>query len=386
MTAGRRVLLVDDEPRILDALRRTLRDRYPVTFASSGAQALDELRAGQERGEPFAVVVSDMMMPGMSGAELLATARGVDPDLVLMVLSGQADLTSTIAAVNDANLFRFLTKPCDPADLTRALDAALRQHELVRAERDLLERTLGGAVDVLTEVLSLATPAAAARTDRVRTLTTQVSVRLGLTDDWRLPLAAMLSQVGCVAVPGEVLDAVSAGRALPQDAAAIYRAHPALAQRLVARIPRLGVVADWVGAQVLELPAAGPEQPAPPTVDREALARAAFCAVTGFLAGYDAGVAPRDTVRALATTGRFPQAVLDAVLDASSELAPKGRLVEVTASGVRAGMVLDGDVMTTTGLVLVRSGEKVTEVIASRIENFHRSVGVVEPLRVLVVG
>jgi CheY-like chemotaxis protein len=384
--SGRRVLLVDDEQRILDALRRTLRGRYDLTTANSGEEGLATVREAAAEGRPFAVVVSDMMMPGMNGAELLAGVRRLDADIVLLVLSGQADLTSTISAVNNANLFRFLTKPCEPADLTRALDDALRQHQLVRAERELLERTLGGAVDVLTEVLSLATPSAATRTDRMRTLTAGTAAALGLQDDWRLPIAAMLSQVGCVAVPATVLDSVVVGRRLSEEDAVMYRAHPALAERLLARIPRLETVAAWVGAQLVELPDRdGPEAAGPAELDREGTAAAAFAAVSGFLAGYEAGLAPRDVVRALAATGRFPLAVLDAVLLASDGLEPKGRLVEIRAAQVRAGMVLACDVVTTTGLVLVRKGEKVTEVLATRIENFERSVGIVDPLEVLVL-
>lgn len=382
--AGPRILLVDDEQRILDALRRTLRGRYDLTTANGGEEGLAQLRAGLSQGRPFSVVVSDMMMPGMDGAEFLGRARLLDADLVMLVLSGQADLTSTISAVNNANLFRFLTKPIETADLTTALDAALRQHQLVTAERELLERTLGGAVEVLTEVLSLATAAAAARTDRTRTMTRAVATRLGLADDWRLPLAAMLSQVGCVAVPSPVLEAVTAGRKLSPDDREMFVAHPALAARLVRRIPRLEQVADWIGDQLTELPKAVDDVRPSAALDGDALAGAAFGAVCGFLAGYDLGLPPMDVVRRLAGTGRFPQVVLDAVLDASDELGPRGRPVDLRALHLRAGMVLDADLTTTTGLVLVRKGEKLTEVLVTRIENFARSVGVVEPVRVLV--
>ena len=382
---GPRILLVDDEQRILDALRRTLRGRYDLTTANGGEEGLAAVRAAVAEGRPFSVVVSDMMMPGMNGAEFLGHARLLDADLVMMVLSGQADLTSTISAVNNANLFRFLTKPIETADLTRALDAALRQHQLVTAERDLLGRTLGGAVDVLTEVLSLATPAAAARTDRIRTMTRAVATRMGLLDDWRLPLAAMLSQVGCVAVPQPVLEAVTAGKRLNPEDRAIYVAHPALAEKLVRRIPRLEPVAAWIGDQLTELPKeADARVPSASALDADTLAGAAFGAVCGFLTGYDLGLPPMDVVRRLAGTGRFPQVVLDAVLDAADELGPRGRPVDLKALHLRAGMVLDADLTTTTGLVLVRKGEKLTEVLVTRIENFARSVGVVEPVKVLV--
>jgi DNA-binding NtrC family response regulator len=157
-----RVLLVDDEQRILDALRRTLHGRYKVETANSGPDALTVLSASltDPTSGPIAVIVSDMMMPGMNGADFLTKARDVAPDAVRMILSGQADLTSTIAAVNNADLFRFLTKPIDSPTLITALDAALRQYELVISERELLRSTLTGAVDVLVETLALASPLA----------------------------------------------------------------------------------------------------------------------------------------------------------------------------------------------------------------------------------
>src|ERR1700754_1144962 len=107
-----RVLVVDDEPRVLDGLRRTLGAKYNVAVALSGAEGLKKLQQGRGSSNPFAVVVSDMMMPEMNGAEFLAKASEVNPDAVLMILSGQADLRSTIAAVNNSKLFRFIAKPC----------------------------------------------------------------------------------------------------------------------------------------------------------------------------------------------------------------------------------------------------------------------------------
>src|SRR5664279_3284057 len=220
---GERVLLVDDEQRLLDGLRRNLRGRYAISTATSGAEALTTLSDAAAEGTPFAVVVSDMMMPGMSGAEFLAQARVETPDAVLMILSGQADLTSTITAVNNANLFRFLTKPIEPADLITALAAALRQHELVTGERELLQNTLTGAIDVLTDVLSMASPGASKRTERMRTVVRAAAEMLFLQDDWRLPVAAMLSHIGCIAVPGQVLEQVDAGKDLEPAERAMWR-------------------------------------------------------------------------------------------------------------------------------------------------------------------
>jgi CheY-like chemotaxis protein len=373
------VLLVDDEQRILDALRRTLRGKFAIETAASGPEALQLLQDSVGQPEPIGVIVSDMMMPGMNGAEFLTRAREIAPDAVRMVLSGQADLTSTIAAVNNADLFRFLTKPIEPAALTTALDAALRQHELVIAERELLRSTLTGAVDVLVETLALASPLAYRRTARVRMLLTTVAHRMGLADDWRLHVAAMLSQVGCIAVPSPVLEKIERGTVLSEEDRRMYLGHPELAEQLLGRIPRLEEVAEWIGAQVTDLEELKPG-------DEHDGARACFGVVTAFLAGYDVGFSLREIGRRLRESGRYAEELVAAVLDAAQVLTPKGTPQELRVAQIKPGMVLDEDVTTTAGLVLVRKGERVTEVLARRLENFARSVGVTEPIKVLVLG
>jgi DNA-binding response OmpR family regulator len=377
---GDRVLLVDDEPRLLDGLRRNLRGRYVISTASSGPEGLDALKESVDENNPFAVVVSDMMMPGMSGAEFLGFARPIVPDAALMILSGQADLTSTIAAVNNANLFRFLTKPCSPDDFTRALDAALRQHQLLLSERDLLQNTLTGAVDVLTDVLAMASPIASRRTERTRTVVRAAAELLGLDDDWRLPVAAMLSHLGCIAIPDHVLEAVEAGKDLEPAERDMWRGHPQIGQRLLARIPRLEEVAEWVGAQPMSVVAAS--APGDPPVDD--VAACLLPATAAFLVQHDAGVAPRDSARALDDTLRYPAAVVEAVMTAIGHQVPRGVVMELRVSNLMPGMVIQDDVKTSTGLVLVRSGERVTDALIARLSNFAASVGVQEPFRVLV--
>lgn len=112
-----RIVCVDDEPRILKGLRRRIGRDYDVSTAESGAEAL----ALMKEEEPFQVVVSDMRMPGMTGAQFLAQVRTEYPDTVRILLTGQSDLNDAIAAVNEGNIFRFLSKPCPPEVLMPAL-------------------------------------------------------------------------------------------------------------------------------------------------------------------------------------------------------------------------------------------------------------------------
>jgi CheY-like chemotaxis protein len=377
---GERILLVDDEPRLLDGLRRTLRGRYVITTATSGDDGLDAIATAAREGNPFAVVVSDMMMPGMSGADFLAKARPMAPDAALMILSGQADMTSTISVVNNANLFRFLTKPCEPDDFTRALDAALRQHQLLISERELLQSTLTGAVDVLTDVLSMASPIASRRTERTRTVVRAAAELIGLDDDWRLPIAAMLSHLGCISLPDHVLEQVDAGHELEPAEREMWRGHPRVGRQLLARIPRLEEVAEWVGAQPMSVLAA--DSPGDPPGDD--MSACLLPATAGFLVHHDAKSAPRDTARRLHETGRYPDTVIEAVLTAVAQQVPRGVIAEVRVASLLPGMVLQEDVRTSGGLVLVREGERVTNALIARLSNFAATVGVAEPFRALV--
>lgn len=127
------VLFVDDEPMVLNAIRRELRkEPWQLEFASSGAEALDILAEVS-----VDVVVSDMRMPQMNGAEFLKEVRTRFPRILSLLLTGQADLEDTVAAINDGGIFRFLAKPWQAAQLQAALAAALEMVQ-VRRERDRL--------------------------------------------------------------------------------------------------------------------------------------------------------------------------------------------------------------------------------------------------------
>jgi DNA-binding NtrC family response regulator len=158
-----RILCVDDEPAVLEAIQRNLRREFDVSTDPSGAAALERI----DKSEPFAVIVSDMRMPGMDGATFLSRARAKAPDTVRMLLTGHAELSSAIAAVNEGNVFRFLSKPCAAPDLIKALKEGVHQYELVHAERILLEQTLKGSIEALVQVLSLTNPESFGRAYRV---------------------------------------------------------------------------------------------------------------------------------------------------------------------------------------------------------------------------
>lgn len=141
-----RVLLVDDEPAILDGLCRQLRGRFDISTAVGAEEALRFMAVA----EPFAVVLSDMRMPNMGGVEFLAIVREKYPDTARLMLTGQADIESMIDAINLGQITRFLVKPCPWGTVEAALHDAAELHQKISAERDLL-RTAKAVVHALDD-------------------------------------------------------------------------------------------------------------------------------------------------------------------------------------------------------------------------------------------
>ena len=242
-----RVLLVDDEVAILDALRRQLRRTFAVTTATGGAEALEIMRSSA----PFAAIVSDMRMPGMDGAAFLSHARSEHPDTVRLLLTGQADMQSAIAAINDGQIYRFLSKPCPTETLVDAIADGVTLYRQITAEKDVLERTLRTAVQSLVDVLSLANPTAFSRAVRVSQLVTDLCDLLGVQTDWQIEVSGLLGQLGAVTVPTAVLDKMDAGLLLTDEEQEMVGAVPAVSEKLIRTIPRLEGLAAAIGQQRL---------------------------------------------------------------------------------------------------------------------------------------
>ena len=366
-----RILCVDDEPNVLDALERNLGESFDVTVAESGAEAL----ARMEKDAPFSVVMSDMRMPSMDGAMFLARAKELAPDTVRVLLTGQADVASAVAAVNEGSIFRFLEKPCAADELVRVLVAADAQHTLVLAERDVLARTLNGAVSMLAEVLSLAAPTAFGRANRMKRYVGHLVAELGLVDGWQVEVAAMLSHVGCIALPAALVEKAFDGATLSDAERTMFEGHWETGYRLLCNIPRLGVVAEIVRSLRRGAPA-----PASPEVTRGvALLRLARDVDELVVHGKSV----REAVDKLVAGGRHDPALLQklATLRGAAPASPI-RFVRVRELPLHA--ILEDDVCTTSGALIVPKGREITWVLMERLRTFAGTMSLVEPIRVRV--
>jgi PAS domain S-box-containing protein len=126
---SRKILFVDDEKDMLDAIKRQFRKKFDIETALGAEKAL-ELMA---KCGPFAVVVSDLRMEGMDGLDFLRQVRQLSPDSVCVMLTGFADLDVAVDAVNEDRIFRFLTKPCPPEVLLETLNESLEHYKCLMA-------------------------------------------------------------------------------------------------------------------------------------------------------------------------------------------------------------------------------------------------------------
>jgi response regulator RpfG family c-di-GMP phosphodiesterase len=239
-----KILCVDDEPRVLEALNRHLREHFEVLTADSGAAAIDLIKANRD----LAIVLSDMRMPEMDGATLLRHSRALQPKAVRVLLTGQADIAAAIKAINEGQIFRFLTKPCPPDQLLTVLEEAVRQYELVVAERILLQRTVVGSIRALADIMLLVSPVVMGRAMRLRRRVSALAARLDIEDRWQIEAAALLSHLGHVSLPDSLTLKVSRGRDLSEPENERLAEAVRAANRLIAHVPRLEPVSALLTA------------------------------------------------------------------------------------------------------------------------------------------
>ncbi len=379
-----KVLCVDDDANILTGIQRNLRKQFELETAVGALAALKLI----EKECPYAVIVSDMQMPGMNGVEFLDIVRKKYPDTVRVMLTGNADQKTATDAVNRGQIFQFLNKPCTPERLAEVLTDGIKQHRLVTAERELLENTLNGSVQVLMEILSLSDPVSFGRGQTVRDQARQVAQLLQLKSTWELDLAAMLCPIGCVSLPPALNQKTQAGLSLTGAEKDAVARVPQVGHDLLIKIPRLESVARIVLYQNKNFDGAG--FPADAVKGEEIPVEARILRTLADLAALEAKNVPQ--FKALEQMRQQPGAydlkVIEAVVRCLTSAAePQGAAaakppVALDFSELRVGHVLRGDIVTKDDIMIVVAGTKMTPLLLERLRNFSSLSGLKLPLYV----
>lgn len=361
-----KVLFVDDEQNVLNGIRRSLRNDFDVHTALSGEEALRLLE-----GDEFGVIVSDCRMPKMDGIELLKHCSKMAPQSVRVMLTGNMDQETAVQAVNAGDVFKFLNKPCEVDELKNVVSLAVRQYELITAEKELLEQTLKGSIKVLADLLGIVKPEAFGRTARLRRKARDIAQHLEGVRMWELDAATLLSQLGCVNVAPEILDKLQRGDALTQREAADFAAHPLLGADLISRIPRLDRVGNIILYQNKSYDGTG--FPIDDVKKDKIPLEARILHVV--LLDDDLrrqGWSDAAIIDNLKKRGDKVDPAVLAALIKSTDLSGSAEVVRLLASELELGMVVQEDIKTDQGVMLLCHGQEVTTAIREHLVKFQK--------------
>lgn len=418
------ILCVDDEPSILSALRRLFRAKgFQVRVAEGGQAGLDVLAA-----EPVDLVISDMRMPEMDGVMFLEQVRQRWPDTMRLLLTGYADITSIMGAINRGEIYRYIAKPWDDNDIILIVRSALQHRALEQEqrrlqaliaaqndalkllnaslERKVLERTaalnqsntaLLGANDqlknnfittikIFTSLIELRASHLAGHSRRVADLARRLAQKLGLGNKQaqEVFVAGLLHNIGKVGFDDELLNTPVVMLNTAQLQA--FRKHPARATQLLFPLPELKGAADMIASHLERFDGAGYPNG---LRDKQIPLGARILIVASDYDSLQIGtlaqrkLAPSKALDSIiAGSGkRYDPDVVTAMVQLMGETEHAVSAAPAPMDTVRkvrdllSGMVLARDLMTPSGLLMLTAGHVLDDAVIGRIIDFEKSMG-----------
>jgi response regulator RpfG family c-di-GMP phosphodiesterase len=407
------VLCVDDEANILSALKRTLRGAgYCVLTAGGGAQALQMLEQ-----MPVDVLLSDMRMPGMDGAQLLEQVHARWPQVVRILLTGQANIDATVAAINRGRILRYLRKPWDEVELlatvhegvervalerdkqrlealTKAQNEELRQlngelesrvqsrtAELQEANQKLQRNHLK-TIKVFSNLLELRGDQLAGHGRRVAETARDVARAMGLSEAevMHVFMAGLLHDIGLIGALDKLL-AKPLGRYSPEELE-LFRSHPAVGEQSLLALDDMQPLLPLIRGHHERFDGGGfPDRlvgTAIPLGARILAVADTFDDLQcGQLAEGRLSAAEARTLLRAARGTQFCPEVLDVFLHITEPAKPKpvAQALRVPTAALEPDMVLAADLVSTRGVLMLTAGHRLTPSLIRRMREFEQREG-----------
>ncbi len=370
------LLVVDDNQTDAEIVVSVL-DEYDVRVVPDGESAIRAI----ERETPDLVLL-DIMMPGLDGYAVLyhLKAHPLWRHVPVIMVSAVDDVSSLLRCI-ESGADDYLTKPFDAELLKARIRGSLERKRWSDAERDLLAKTLGGSVKLLSDVLALASPTAFGRAARCRRTVAALARELGVTATWELEVSAMLSQIGCVSVPERILTYAYTGRPLSPAEQRMFDKCPEMSCELLANVPRLNTIAEIVAYQCKRFDGEGPPLHGFKGEDIPWEARLLHVALD-----YDMHIQSGKTPLEAAAEIQHSQGHYDPDVAAALSavvLSEDAREVrQVTLLDLEVGMVLAEDLMSILGEVVLPMGQEITHIVRLRLQ--HGAAMIQQPFAVTV--
>jgi YesN/AraC family two-component response regulator len=327
-------------------------------------------------------------MPEMDGITFLSKVRQISKDTVRIMLTGVADVQLAVNAVNEGNIYRFLTKPCPPDFLIKTLESAVEQYQLITSERELLDHTLKGTIKILIDILSCVNPIAFNKASRLRNIIKDLGKNLEDNLKWKIEIAALLSQIGCITLPTEIVEKYNNNIALTPDEEKLYLSHPQIGKSLLANIPRLEEIAEAIAFQDRSYKKIDDDQ--------KSLNIAVIAKLLKHAADLDRTIEeekrkPRQETKSpeisqeTRTQEIRTQEIRTNVENVQISASSKKYIVKgLPLKRLRPGMILAEDLADKNGIRIVVKGTEISDVLILRLANFITLKRISEPINVFI--
>lgn len=361
------ILFIDNDDTAFAGLPEKLHKKYSLKLAKSYKEAAIILKKTPQ----CCLVISELNLDKRDGVAFLRQIRQKFPKIVRMVMTDRSEFSEACEALNIAEVFQIIPKPCPPETLTKAIGKGVKKFEEAREQQQAMRTTLLGSVKALVDIVDMVSPEAMGFAKRIRDLVAKTGKALGYKPLWQLDLAVMLSHIGCVALPDEVIYKMDSGEALTPEEKQIFGMHPEITSTLLANISQMAPVAEIIRHQHDPL---NTKQPLGSRIIKVALDLDRLERM---------GKDPLTILDKMSTKGKLydPQVVKTMVkLLTPADL---GAVSQLSVEELEEGMVMAKDLVNKDGSKLLLRGQPISKASLIRLKAFHIALGIMDPIHVL---
>ncbi len=352
----RSILIVDDTPENIDVLVAVLGETYAIKAATNGERAL-KIATSKHRPD---LILLDIMMPEMDGYEVCRRLKGNRltqeiPVIFVTAMSGNEDEAKGF----EMGAIDYITKPVSPPIVQARVRNILELQASKQSVKVALDQTLTGSVELMADLLSMTNPTAFGHSRELRRQMRSLCERMGHKPTWAFDVAAMLSQIGCLSLPEELLERIYRGETVSEEEQSLYDNHPEMAKRLLERIPNLRTSAHIIGLLHKDLNDPEVIEGVPKHIKLGASILQNACDMLEleqrrkYTPPPGAAAAPAGTQAARPSEPPLMQ--------------------ELLVDEIRIGMRIEDNILTIKGTPLVKPGTEVTRAIHERLRAFSES-------------
>ncbi|ASP36069.1 HD domain-containing phosphohydrolase [Labrenzia sp. VG12] len=376
------IVVADPDENVKKGFQRLFSGHKNVVCFSESDPALLFLK--QNPGT--SVVFSCFNLPGRGGTAFLRAAETIVPLAARIMLTREKSAEAIKKALNEGHAFMFLEKPCQPTELVSAMETALSHHRQLAKDRALLERTLAGSVKLLIDMLALFHPEAFSRTAAVRKQALKLAKALGMKKTWELEMAVMLSPLGEALLPKQILARYRAARSLTEQERDVLDRAPVQSRELLKNIPQLEKVSEYLYLSGRGYDGSGFPKDGPTGQEIPLVSRMLKLLTDLWYASPESGPDAASFEALTINWRKYDPKLLELAREILMDDLPESRRKHVAQCYIRSlrpGDILVDDALTESSheLVLAR-GHLLTPTTIRRLEHFHQTAGVRQPIRV----